>query len=386
MALTNKLTAIADAIREKTGDTGLYTLDEMATAISGITGGGEGSGGGYNPTDEELTISGIFQYKFAYNSWNWIIDNYGDRITTKDLVNLMYGFRDNEKLTEIPFALNCKATTKNSFTNLFYGCKNLKNVPKMNNCYIESIDNIFGNCNSLREIPEDIDANWDWSAMETLTTAYSGNRASSLANCYSLRKFPMSFLNHGNPVANTSYSIYTSCFNSCYALDEIIGLPFPHLNATWTSNAFSTTFVQCNRLKNITFAVQEDGTPYTIDWKLQTIDLTTGIGNGSAKHFTDYNSGITADKIVSDEASYQALKNDPDWCSTIPEYSRYNHDSAVNTINSLPDTSAYINSVSANIIKFLGKAGSATDGGAINTLTEEEIAVAAAKGWTVTLV
>jgi hypothetical protein len=64
------------------------------------------------------------------------------------------------------------------------------------------------------------------------------------------------------------------------------------------------------------------------------------------------------------------------------EYSRYNHDSAVETINSLPDVSAG----SGNTIKFEGAAGSLTDGGAINTLTEEEIAVATAKGWTVTLV
>jgi hypothetical protein len=63
-------------------------------------------------------------------------------------------------------------------------------------------------------------------------------------------------------------------------------------------------------------------------------------------------------------------------------YSRYNHDSAVETINSLPDTSAY----GTNTIKFKGASGALTDGGAINTLTEEEIAVAAAKGWTVTLV
>ena len=39
-----------------------------------------------------------------------------------------------------------------------------------------------------------------------------------------------------------------------------------------------------------------------------------------------------------------------------------------------------------NTIKFKGDSGSATDGGAINTLTEEEIAVATAKGWTVSLV
>ena len=81
------------------------------------------------------------------------------------------------------------------------------------------------------------------------------------------------------------------------------------------------------------------------------------------------------------------LKNDSDWFTTNVAYRRYNHDSAVATINSLPDTSAYLASASGtNTIKFNGAAGSATDGGAINTLTEEEIAVATAKGWTVTLV
>lgn len=39
MALTNKLTAIADAIREKTETTAPLTLDEMPVAIAGISGG-----------------------------------------------------------------------------------------------------------------------------------------------------------------------------------------------------------------------------------------------------------------------------------------------------------------------------------------------------------
>ena len=38
MALTDKLTAIADAIREKTDTTALLTLDQMPDAISGISG------------------------------------------------------------------------------------------------------------------------------------------------------------------------------------------------------------------------------------------------------------------------------------------------------------------------------------------------------------
>ena len=109
----------------------------------------------------------------------------------------------------------------------------------------------------------------------------------------------------------------------------------------------------------------------------------TSIGDEATK----YNSGITADQRVTDATSYEALKNDPDWFTADVNYSRYNHDSAVATINSLPDTSAYLATAGGtNTIKFKGAAGASTDGGAINTLTEEEIAVAAAKGWTVTLV
>lgn len=40
MALTDKLTAIADAVRAKTGGTALLTLDEIVSAIGGISGGG----------------------------------------------------------------------------------------------------------------------------------------------------------------------------------------------------------------------------------------------------------------------------------------------------------------------------------------------------------
>lgn len=41
MALTDKLTAIADAVRAKTGGSALLTLDEIVSAIGGISGGGE---------------------------------------------------------------------------------------------------------------------------------------------------------------------------------------------------------------------------------------------------------------------------------------------------------------------------------------------------------
>ena len=197
----------------------------------------------------------------------------------------------------------------------------------------------------------------------------------------------MNLIKSGNPYSSNGFSYYFNGFDSCYALDELINLQIPYTKAKWTSNAFNSTFNLCCRLKNVTFALN-DGAPYTVTWKSQVIDLYNYVGYFASKdHILKYNSGITADKEVTDDATYQALKNDPDWFTTKIEYSRYNHDSAVATINSLPDTSAYLASKGGtNTIKFKGAAGSATDGGAINTLTEEEIAVAAAKGWTCSFV
>lgn len=44
MALTDKLVAIGDAIRSKTGSTEAMTLDAMATAITNLSSGGGGGG------------------------------------------------------------------------------------------------------------------------------------------------------------------------------------------------------------------------------------------------------------------------------------------------------------------------------------------------------
>ena len=145
----------------------------------------------------------------------------------------------------------------------------------------------------------------------------------------------------------------------------------------------AVTVSDCYRLKDFKFKLNQDNTPKIGLFKKQIFDFSnhTGWGN-SESYILDYNSGITSAKKVTDAASYQALKDDPDWYTLDVNYSRYNHDSAVNTINTLPDTSA----TGTNTIKFKGQAGALTDGGAINTLTTQEIAVATAKGWTVAFV
>lgn len=55
MGITSKLSAIADAIREKTGESGALSLDAMAAAIAGI----EASGGGFGSTDFDVSYGSI---------------------------------------------------------------------------------------------------------------------------------------------------------------------------------------------------------------------------------------------------------------------------------------------------------------------------------------
>ena len=356
-----------------------YKSSEMAQAIDDIL---------PSPPESAFVISGDCQYRFSNNGWNWFIEQYSNKITTKDISNAQFMFNSSDKITKVPFDLNFNSSVRfHNLNSIFKSCSNLTQVPKLNNVIVYDMTSMFSSCRNLRIIPEDIADTWDWSYVKGLTSSYNGNWGQIFGDCYSLRSIPMNLIKSGNPYIYYGYSYFFYGFNDCYALDELINLPIPYTKATWTSNAFHYTFNKCERLKNITFALN-NGVPYTVTWKSQVIELTDYLGYAWYEStLLDYNSGITADKEVTDDASYQLLKNDPDWFTIKPEYSRYNHDSAVATINSLPDTSAYLASAGGtNTIKFRGQAGASTDGGAINTLTEEEIAVAAAKGWTVTLV
>lgn len=285
-------------------------------------------------------------------------------------------------LSEIPFDINL--STSSSICADIFSSSNIKKLP-----YIKgkatNLGNLFYYCRYLREIPNDWADYIDFSNIHNSSSSEGYLRGFCYSSC-SIRKIPNNLLSQLWSKVSNIRSLYYQGFAFCYSLDEITNIPMHGANLT--SNSFSYFCYSCGRLKNITFAKQEDGSPIIVKWKSQVIDLSTNTGYSNSEYYIlDYNSGITADKEVKDDASYQLLKNDPDWFTTNVAYSRYNHDSAVATINSLPDTSAYLATAGGtNTIKFEGQAGALTDGGAINTLTEEEIAVAAAKGWTVTLV
>ena len=376
MALTDKLSAIGDAIREKTGGTDLLTLDQMPAEIANIQSGGS--------EIEPIVLSGNCDYACAGKLSAKIFD----KVSTNNIESMNHMFYKNPA-ERIPFEINIHPDIINlQATHIFNDMNNLIELPTINGFKeFYNIYNLFSSCYHLRNIPDDFSANWDWTKLHTYKY---GNISYIFNNCFSLRHIPENFLSNlwGIQQYNSNTLFYYG-FSSCYVLDELIGLKTN--NVIYTSNSFYSTFQNCHRLKDVIFAL-EDNAPAVRKYKNQTIELGGNMAGGVGYSITpclitDYNSGITADKRVSDDATYQALKDDPDYWTTNINYSRYNHDSAVRTINSLPDTSAYLATAGGtNTIKFWGQSGALTDGGAINTLTEEEIAVATAKGWTVSLV
>lgn len=351
-----------------------YDLDGFKKVIVEVP-----TGGGGDLPAEALTITGDVSYRFANNGWNWFIEEYGNQITTNNITTLSNMFYGSGQLKEIPFAINA-ASNNLSMIHAFNYCTKLEELPEIYATKVQDLQSMCNECKSIRTVPE----SWcEWDLSELVTNAWQG--ASSIFNgCYSLRSVPVDFLKklYGEPSSCYS-SAYYYLFNRCYSLDAIKRLGVSNKNTAMTSNAFMYTFDYCGRLKNVIFDTQEEDVPFVAKWSNQTIDLSVYVGYlHSSYDMLRYNSGITADKEVFDDASYQALKDDPDWFTTNMAYSRYNHDSAVKTIASLPDCSA----TGTNIIKFRQLAGQLTDGGQIGNLTEEEIAIAAAKGWTVSFV
>ena len=216
-----------------------------------------------------------------------------------------------------------------------------------------------------------------------------------------------------------SYHDYSSAPNYDISgfdyVKELKNIPVPYRNTkAITSNIrfFGYSSVYFPNTNSMTFATN-NGEPYKVNWKNQTIDLSKRIGHGEriwSSSYEIYAQGYWKEKnnvfyettdLEQAKLNYNKLKSQDNWFSWSEDsgtyegknvyysllFSRYNHDSAVETINSLPDTSEYLASAGGtNTIKFKGIQGALTDGGAINTLTEAEIAVATEKGWTVSMV
>ena len=402
------LSSIGNAIRSKTGKSDLIAPGNMPEEIESI----EGGGGSSLPSELTLSEKDTGSNFFGYDRANLYLDT-----STPVKVNFhrfQNGFYINPNIENTDlFELNCVSSEKLYIMNLFVSCTNLKRVKSSGKAGLVNINpniafdassaqgiglaSLFAQCHSL------VDANGlftDETALERCINNYvlgNINGAyfySIFLNCYALREVPTWFkklktTKTTTVIPNPNNYVFQNCFNNCYSLDEATDIPiaFKSLSGTVTSNLFSGAFQNTGRLKRITFETPTNGaSAYVMPWQSQIIDLvSTGwIKPEYEADFLKY-SNITSSKKVTNSNTYNQLKNDPDWYTCDASYSRFNRVSAVELFNSLPNTKSYVTSSAPNTIKLWYYAGRSTDGGGMSALTSSEIAIATAKGWTVTL-
>lgn len=137
MALTDKLTAIAEAIRAKTGETGTMTPAEMPGKIASIeTGGGSGATDAIVVTERDANGNAVTVDMSGFQGDVWKYQFYGD-----------------SWLEEVIMPTQCKSVGNNAF----YMCKNLETVHMPSG--VKRLDNsAFLNCSKLQmnSLPESI--------------------------------------------------------------------------------------------------------------------------------------------------------------------------------------------------------------------------------------
>ena len=367
------LTNIADAIRAKKSSTDTYTPAEMATAISSI----ETGGGGGELTEEDLTFTGDLRYFNYYGRMGKLIKKCGSKMRFNDVTNLMYAFSGNDSLNS-DFSNWTINLYKCDLTSCFESQSYITAFPKFQGT-VTSLQRLFLSNAQRESIPDDLFP----ADTKFICKATNNNYYGIFQDCWVLKKLPLWFKNMTFTVdKDTNYSSYSSVyyntFNCCYDLKELT-LPIFPAPAKLKSNCFMHTFQSVSRMRKFIFAPPPTGNEAVL-WTKQTINLADGE--------CGYAPNTSSSKAIYDDATYNLYKNDPDARAKKLEYSFYNHDSAVETIKSLP-YAQFVDipqSQLQNVIKFYGKSGEKTDGGAINTLTAEEIAIATNKGWTVSFV
>ena len=302
---------------------------------------------GYIPTKQDLAFTGDCSNLFYYGRLSWLLEHYTSLLSFSNIQNTdscFSFFKSDIDLTNLTFYM--KDDYSNNMQYMF-SSSNLSYLPhivgRVNNCA-----NIFAGC-YMKSIPDNffddfiIQKPSGYSSAITCSSMFDGCR--NLTKVPSLKAFKQ--LDSAVIPSYGFYNFYYNLFNQCSSLQEVRDLPIVYgINSEVKQNFFSGMVSETEKLSSFTFEPN------------QTARLSNQILYLASAGYAYYGGN---------------LKN-----------SVYNHDSAIETINSLPDTSAFLaEKGGTNTIKFKSDQGANTEGGAIGNLTAEEIAVAAAKGWTV---
>lgn len=378
----------------------------------------------YGLTDEELTFTnGSYVFSNSsplYNNSNYYIR----RSNFNNVSDMSFMFKNNDKIIDLSdITININKDIGAPIISAFENCINLRKLPTFtmsqgSKVNINQSSSFLRNCYVLEE-----------GELQKVIylESYSSPQNSLFAYNYNIKNIDLSDMK-----LNTWDSNYWSYNDFINFEPNLRSLKLPAWNVKQDSKPMgssyylSDSFVEMIMLNSLTFSTNADGSPMKAKVKGQSFNVTgsnsypcgysqydmdsyviskglmlypdeplTGDDN-VFRDMTGYNT--TVEKI---QAGYDRVKNRPNWCSfwsgTVTYNgtsvtasrltSRFNHKSIVEFINTIPDTSEYLATAGGtNTLKLLKYQGDLTDEGGVSDLTPEEIAVASAKGWTVTLV
>lgn len=387
----NSIRDIADAIREKGGE-GLYKVEDMANAIDELP------DGGLEVPEEAFLLEpncyGYFAHGHEFEPHQTFLDMYGDKITTSGITDARYMFYQNSDVKRAPFKLNF-STSAVEMSYMFTEATSLKELPTFGKAKPSNMYRMFANT-AIEEIPDNF-GDWDFSALTYAATMF--------AACNNLLHIPSSLMKGLTIDSTNTYKMWTYSFNIMHHLSEAIDLPPTTKSTSNVTSTDQTNFRELCRINRFAFLKNDDGTVKTCRYRNQKIDLsdTAGYSNNNTFITLPLEFNVCYDPINNRyletieevTARYNELKDNELWYAQSENtvtydgktlnlallFSRYNHDSAAETAATI-----WKNLYSGtNTLMLKNYSGACTDGGGINNLTTEEIAVAASNGWTIAL-
>ncbi len=243
-----------------------------------------------------------------------------------NVTNMQSAFSECQNLETIP-QLNTSKVTDMQAT--FNSCKSLKSIPKLDYSSVTICNNLFYNCSGIEE---DIDIEFP-----------NANYINSLFNgCTKIKKV----INISALKSTQAYSL----FNLCGSLEQVLNLNIPLVTN------ISSMFYGCTKLRDVP-------------------DIECSNVNNIANAFDRCSSLTNLGRLKNIGKNYSTTRsaNNSYYTVGLPYCVNLTHESLMNVINSLYD------------IKTAGVKPQKLVLGATNLakLTEDEIAIATNKGWTV---
>ena len=250
----SELTAIADAIRSKSGKTDTLTLAQMPTEIESLsTGGGEEYG--------TVTFNGKVSSPLTINS---LIEKitFSSDFDTSSLTSMSKLFYGMSKITSLDLSM----FDTSSVTDMQYIFSGMEKITSLDlsmfdtssvtgDTYNGGLGFMFENCKSLTSIK--FGDKWDTSKVVTM--------AGMFYNCQSLTSLDLSMFDTSSVVGSTYNGAFSQMFYGCGNLTSL------NLSSFNTQNARNMycTFDGCSSLRNLTL-----GTDWGINTSVKELDLS----------------------------------------------------------------------------------------------------------------